>query len=112
MTDKTIENGGKIGSDYFILIYRRKSNKKLEYYLNQFNIDDYWIFKSTRRQSLVSKEELYDFKYSCYIFFKKDKYNKEDILKWIDFTYQFGGIYYLIKPTPPIELIKKINIIK
>jgi hypothetical protein len=111
--EKTIENARPVGGDYFRLIYVRKSNKKLEDYLNKFNPDDYWIYKSSNKQREVTYEEFLEFKYSGYIFFKKDIYNKENIDLWIDFLYKFGngGTQYLNKPLPPFNpnkiIIKK-----
>ena len=110
MTDKTIMNIGKVGDDYFKLSYARRSKYNLEYFLT-FDPNLYFIYKSTRHQKEVSYEEFLDFKYSRYIFFKKDLYNKDDINKWIDwFITNTGGVMYLDKPTPPIEILNKIKI--
>ena len=72
---KTIENCRKVGGDYFKLKYLRRSNKYLSDYINLFNFDDYWCFKSSNKQKLVSYEELLEFKYAGYIFFKKELYD-------------------------------------
>jgi len=112
MTDKTIElQIGKINGDFFLLSFRRKYGYNLKYYLDQFNPEDYWIYKSTGRQRLVGPEWV-DWRWSGYIFFKKELYDKEDINKWIDFIWSFSSLMYLSKPFPPIELMKKIKIIK
>jgi hypothetical protein len=111
MTDKTIANGGKVGGDYFRLNHLRNSNKKLDYYLEQFNIEDYWIYKSTRKQKRVSIEEFYDFKYSGYIFFKKDKYDYKEIDEYLKIIWEKLTFMYLIKPLPRIDIIKKIKVI-
>lgn len=108
MSDKTIKNIKKVGGDFFILYYLRKSELTLYFYLNQFNPDDYWIYKSTRMFREVSYQELLEFKYAGYIFFKKDLYDKEYIDIWIEFVNILGGIQYLNKPFPPFQPSKII----
>jgi hypothetical protein len=107
MTDKKIENRRKVGSDCFGLQNIRKANNNLEFYLNQFDPNNYWIFKATQKQKLVSIEELIEFKYACYILFKKDKYNPDNILKWC----QIIKPVYLVKPVPPDYMLDRIKII-
>ena len=110
MTDKTIISMGKVGDDYFGLKYSRKSKYNLEYFLT-FDPNLYFIYKSTRHQKEVSYEEFLDFNYCSYTFFKKDLYSNIEINKWIDwFINNTGGIMYLDKPTPPLELLNKIKI--
>ena len=112
MTDKTIMNIGKVGGDYFRLYYSKQVGYNLEHFLT-FDPELYFIYKSTRHQKEVSYEEFLEFKYSSYVFFKKDLCNRDDINKWIDwFINNTGGIMYLIKPTPPLELLNKIKIKK
>lgn len=108
MTDKLIENRRSVNGDCFCLIYSRRSNKTLQYYLEQFNIDDYYIYKSTAFFREVTKEELYDFKHAKYIFFNKDVYDKKHIYKWIKKTK--GLFSYLSKPFPPFDP-EKIKVI-
>lgn len=111
MTDKTINNGRKVNGDYFILIYSRKSNKNLQYYIDQFDIDDYYIYKSTNSFKEITKEELYEFKHARYTFFKKDVYDKQHIDNWI---YKIKGrrlFFYLDKPFPPFDP-EKIKVIE
>lgn len=110
MTDKTIKNERLVGGNYFKLSYLRKSKLKLDYFLNQFNFDDYWCFKSTRNQKLISYEELLKFEYANYIFFKKEIYNLDYILYWIDYLKNIGGIMFLCKYLPPFNPYKKIKI--
>ena len=104
----TIENRRKVGGDYFKL-GKTKSNKTLDDFKCLFNKEDYWIYKTTRHQFLVDDYE--DFKYVGYMFFKKDKYNKEHIDRWIEWMKFIGGIMYMSKPTPPFPpekiIIKK-----
>jgi len=115
MTDKTIESVNKVGGDYFWLYYSRRYNKYLDYYLKMFDINDYYIYKSTNKfRRITIIEDLYEFKYSGYIFFKKSVYNYKEIDEWINFINISPNLSlkYLIKPFPPIEIIDKINIIK
>ena len=96
-----ISNNRVVGGDYFFLQYMRKSNKTLQSYLDKFNRDDYHIVKATRNQKVVSYDELLDFKYSCYIFFFKEKYNIDNILEWVNLEIITQGFQFLVKPTPP-----------
>ena len=109
--NKGIDHRGIVGGDYFFLYYLRKSKIYLNYYLEQFNIDDYWIYKATRHQKIVSIEEFMDFTYANYVFYKKEKYDKEHIDSWIKYIIDFGGIMFLVKPLPPFSpnkiIIKK-----
>ena len=102
--ERTILNVSKVGGDYFNLIYSRRTDKTLKDYINLFNPDDYYILKSTNRQRLVSYDDFLEFKYSGYIFFKKDIYDINHILEWIEFR-EWGrsGVQYLVKPFPPFN---------
>ena len=82
---KKIENYRKTGSDYFRLMFVRISTKKLEYYIKQFNPEEYHILKSTSKFRFISVDDFLEFHYSGYIFFKKELYDKEYIQKWLDF---------------------------
>ena len=93
----------KPGDDFFCLGFERRSDKYLKDYLPLFNIDDYYIYKSTRHQKEVSIKEFLDFKYSLYILFKKDKYDKKHIENWLEFLKSIGGIMFLSKPLPPFS---------
>jgi len=108
MTSKTILNIRKVGGYYFTLYYLRRSELTLDFYLNQFNEEDYWIYKSTDKFREVTYEDLLEFKYANYIFFKKDIYNKEHIDKWVEFIDSIGGIKFLNKPFPPFNPSKII----
>ena len=113
MTDKPISNGRIVGGDYFSLIYDRRTKNKLNHFLTQFNFSDYWCFKTTRMQRLITEySDLLNFDYSAYIFFRKDLYNKDYILYWIKYMTDIGGIQFIHKPLPPFDPYKKINIIK
>jgi len=105
MTDRTIGMAnGKLCGDYFSLKYLRQSSRKLDYYLDQFNPNDYYIFKYTSKQRQVTIEELLEFKHAGYVFFKKDKYDIDYINNWINYYYNnIDELKYLIKPLPPFE---------
>jgi len=107
-TSKTIENRRLVGGDYFKLLYSRSSNLDLSYFLTLFNFDDYWCFKSSGNQRQVTYQNLLDFKYSNYIFFKKDLYYKEHIDMWLDSFRVIGLIPFLDKPFPPYHPTKII----
>ena len=79
--------------------------------LNKYNLDNYYIYKATRKQKPSSIEDLKDFKYASFILFKKDKVNIKDINYWINWiTKEFNGIMYLNKPFPPKQIINRIII--
>lgn len=63
---------------------------------------------------ISSTKERLEFKYSTYIFFKKDLYNKECIDMWIEFLSKIRNlrVYYLDKPFPPFNPEDKIKIKK
>lgn len=112
MTTKTIENRRynfrPVGGDYFNLTYARSSIKHLQDFLPLFNFTDYWCFKSSRHQVIVNYQELLEFKYSGYIFFKKELYSKDHIDMWIDWMKSIGGIQFLANPFPPFNPTKII----
>lgn len=112
MTDKNITlNGGIVGGDWFSLMYRGHTHK-LEYFLT-FDPDLYYIYKSSGHQRKVSYEEFLDFKYCGYIFFKKEIYNDEHIDRYIQwYKKNIGGLVFINKPLPPIEVMDKIKIKK
>ena len=106
MTDKPIRLRGDISNDYFGFEYNRKSTKTLKDYIDMFNVDDYWIYKYSNKQKLVSVEEFITFINMGYMLFRKDKYDKEYINLWLrEFFYKGGrsGIQFLVKPTPPFD---------
>jgi len=70
-TSKTITNCRKVGGDYFRLINVKSSDKYLKDFINDFNFDDYWCFKTTDYQRLINEKDFLDFKYACYTFFQK-----------------------------------------
>lgn len=114
MTNKSILNNIPVGGDYFSLLYSRKSNNNLQFHLDQFDPNDYWIYKSTRKFKEVTYQDLLDFKYASYIFFKKDLYDKDWIDNWINFIYSIKDMSFLFlhKPFPPFNPQDKIKIKK
>lgn len=94
---------------YFSII---KTNKKtsnnyysLEQILNNINIEEYNILKSTANQKEITYNELLKEEYSGYILFKKD-INLEHIMIWCNNYY----IPYLSKLTPPFNPHNKVII--
>jgi hypothetical protein len=111
---KTISNLRKPGEDYFRLFYARPSNLYLKDFVDKFNFDDYFCYKTSNLQRLVSETEFLQFKHSGYIFFKKNLYSKEHTQLWIDWMKTIGGIQYLTRPVPPfnpsfIKVIERID---
>lgn len=113
-TNKNIDSSRKIGGDYFFLQKRKSSTLNLQFYLNQFNHEDYYIYKSTGRFKEVSYEDLLEFKNGGYIFFKKDLYDNEVIDSWINWLYsnRLNRFSYLNIPFPPFNPEDKIKIKK
>jgi hypothetical protein len=105
---KLLEHRGIVNGDWFFLYYLRVSNISLDFYLKQFNIDDYWIYKYSNKQKLVSIEEFMKFEYAGYIFFRKELYDKEHIELWVLKFNNFTGIQFLHKPLPPFSPTKII----
>ena len=106
-----IINCGKIGSDYFGFAKLKKSKYKLKDFIDLFDPDDYWIYKSTNKQRLVSYNDFLDFRHARYVLFRKSLYKKENIDMWIDWFVNLGGVQFLSKKTPPFDP-KKIIIKK
>lgn len=108
MTNKTIGSARQPRSDYFKLTRSRRSNKNLQFYLDQFDHKDYWIYKSCRTFKEVSYNDLLEFKYSGYIFFNKDLYSKDHIEDWIGYCKKDNLFLFLDKPFPNFDPYKKI----
>ena len=100
---KTIDHRFEVGGDFFALMNIKLSKRKLSDYLLLFNIEEYFIFKATSKQRLVSIKEFLEFKYCGYILFKKDKYDKKHIENWLELLKSIGGIMFLSKPLPPFS---------
>lgn len=75
-----IHNICKVGSDYFKL-YKIDTIENLDYYLDQFNFNDYYCIKAINDKRLVSYDQLLKFKSNGYIFFRKDVYSLEFLKK-------------------------------
>jgi hypothetical protein len=103
MKTEHIANRRIVGDDYFRLIYSRKCKMTLKTHLDKFDPNEYWILKSSYTQRIVLYKDLLDFKYSGYIFFKKDLYNIDKIMEWVDWFKEKGGVQYLSRPTPPFN---------
>ncbi len=91
----------------FILMKLTNYKTTLEEQLKSFNVDDYWIVKSSNCFKFV--DDLEDMKYAGYIFLHKDNYTKEYIESWLEILYSEIDLKlkYLSKPFPP-EYVKKL----
>jgi hypothetical protein len=98
-----VKLGGNLSNDYFEMSKNNKSEYCINDYIKQFNPNDYFIYKSTRRQKQVSIEDFLDVKFAGYILFKKGVYDMNRIDYWIDCCNLIGGIQFLHKPTPPFS---------
>jgi hypothetical protein len=101
--------------DWFRINKINKSLIPIEYYLDQLNLDEWYIYKMTANFRRASVKELIEFKFAGYIFFNKKIYENAEIDEWIEFYQQelkFGacGSSYLSKPFPPIYIKNKIRI--
>jgi len=109
-----IINIRKVGGDWFRLDKSNIKGDHLNFYLNKFNVDDYFIVKRSDIFRLVSKEDFINFKYVGYILFKKNIYSNEWIDEWIEFLYKDLNlmIKFLNIPFPPLyvkTLLKTIE---
>jgi hypothetical protein len=105
---KNIVSVRSLKGEHFEIKYHRGSDKYLKDFIHLFNFDDYWCYKKTRHQRLVTKQEFLDFKHSGYVFFKKELYDINKIDEWVDWMKSMGGIQYLSRPTPPFSPNKVI----
>jgi len=98
-TDGIIEKG------YRSIIYRRSSSVEDYKSLLPDNYDkDYFIYKKTNAFREVSVEEFHRWNYSGYIFFDKNKYDKNHIEKWIKWIKDNKVLFpYMSKPFPPFD---------
>jgi hypothetical protein len=100
--------------------YIKKTNRSLipiEHYLDQLNLDEWYIYKRTNKFRRADIEELIELKFAGYIFFNKKIYDYIIIDEWIEFYHEelkFGGGGsgggFLTKPFPPIYIKNKIRI--
>lgn len=105
-----------VGGNYFIL-KKYNSKKCITYTLDELikdlKLDDYYIFKYTSQQRLVTNEEFLSFKNAGYIFFKKSLYNSDHIELWLEWLKTNKlETKFLVKPLPPVEVLNKIQIKK
>ena len=105
--NKTIASVRLVGGDNFLLKHDRTSSYTLGHFLPKFNFDDYYCFKATNRQRLVDLAEFMEFKYSAYLFLRKDKYDLEQIYMWFEWFDEYrpfssynGWPAFLVKPLP------------
>jgi hypothetical protein len=76
-------------------------------HLKRFDINDYYIYKTTGKQIEVDYYQLLEFKYSGYTLFRKSIYDKKHIDIWIEYL-EIIPIQYLVKYPPPFHPSKII----
>jgi hypothetical protein len=98
-------HNGTIGGNWFRLGKTNGNDRALSFYTDRFNIDDYYIYKATKRFREVEHDEFLKFRYSCYMLFNKQKWNKEFLDSWILWLKEYPnsqhGFVYFNKPLPP-----------
>jgi hypothetical protein len=115
MKDKPISSRGIVGGDVFILFCTKASNKKITDYLSLFDFNDYYCYKGTELLREVSYEDILEFKYSTYKFFKKNTHSKKYLDDWVKFCGEHVGHRSLLlslsltpfPPFPPSKIIVK-----
>jgi len=64
----------------------------------------YFIYKTTSHFREVTVEEFHQWQYAGYIFFDKNKYDKNHIEKWLKWIkVNRLDFKYLVKPFPPFD---------
>ena len=103
------ENNRKLDDNYFKLCKVQRGLYTLQHYLDQIQLDNYWVYKSSdrfRRVDNVNGE------YSGYIFFNKKLYDHKHIDQWIKFIKDINiEVKYLVRPFPRLEIQNKIEVI-
>lgn len=101
------ENNRPINSQHFFIQKMRRSNKSLEYYLDQIKIEDYILIKRTRNFRIINIENIE--KYAGVLFIKKDIFNEENFNLWQNWIKNNISIKYLDKPFPDFDPNKKFK---
>ena len=110
-----VENTKNITGEWFSLKKTKKEHKgkPLMEYLNLINFEDYHILKRTNKQRLVTKEDVYKFKFAGYLFLRKQEYTREHIEMWLDFIQDNKLLLpFLDRPFPSFPPDTKIEIIE
>tara|TARA_R110002050_G_scaffold74369_3_gene159583 strand:+ start:24 stop:371 length:348 start_codon:yes stop_codon:yes gene_type:complete len=105
--------GKGLNKEYF-RIHKNNNDKfkSLEYFIDNINFDDYFIYKSSNKFRRVSVEEFKEFKYVSFIFFRKDLYNEKDFELWLYTIYESINIdmRFITKPFPSVNYLKLIKV--
>jgi hypothetical protein len=98
--------------DWFIVNKVNRSLTPIEHYLDQLNLDEWYIYKMTNKFRRADIQELIEFKFAGYTLFNKKIYNDTEIDEWIEFIYKNKLFHngYLTKPFPPIYIKNKVRI--
>ena len=106
---KTYANRRDINGGYFRIQKESNTNKDLNYYLDQVDIDKYYIYKCTNKYREVNIDDILNHKYGGYIFYKKSIYDKYHIDDWINYINTNKlNCRFLVKPLPPFKTDKII----
>ena len=101
------ENRRLLNSENFFIFKSRRSNKSLEYFLDQIKIEDYILIKYTGNFRIINIEEIY--KYAGVLFIKKDIFDEENFNLWQDWIKNNIPINFLVKPYPDFDPNKKFK---
>jgi len=95
------------------LYIAKKQPGKPKFIIEEYNLDKYILVKGSSNFRIISKEDIYNYKYCSVLLFKKEYYKQEDFELWFNFLIQYKiDCKFLTKPFPPIEVINKIKIIE
>ena len=101
---RTVTTTNPLNGDYFKVQFSRTSSKYLKDIVSSIDFDNYIIMKATNKQKIITKKEFEQFQNAKYIFFKKGKFNIDNIMEWCE----FNMIIFLDKPAPPFPTTKII----
>ena len=101
------ENHRPINSEHFYIVKSRRSNKSLEYYLDQIKIEDYILIKKTGNFRIINKENIE--KYAGVLFIKKNIFDEENFNLWLVCIKNNISIRFLDKPFPDFDPNKKFK---
>ena len=103
-----------IDKGWFRLVKNSKVNKSINYYLDKFNVDldDYLLMKSTGNFRFIDIKDIN--RWANIMCFKKDRFKKQDIDKWLNLLYKDLKVdcKFFYNPFPPIEILNKIKLVE
>ena len=103
-----------IDKGWFRLVKRSNVDKTINYYLEKYNIDldDYLLMKSTGNFRFIDIKDIN--RWANIMCFKKDRFKKQDIDKWLNLLYKDLKVdcKFFNNPFPPISVLNKIKIVE